>query len=96
MPYQEYIIKRFLYHIPPKRFFRIRYYGAIQRVSKIEGIKTIKISPQSKKIEPTCKKCKSTKIEVVVVVDKHKKVLQGLMTPIILNQKREKAFDDSS
>ena len=25
-------IKRFLYHIPPKRYYRIRYYGAIEEV----------------------------------------------------------------
>ena len=51
-------IKRFLYHIPPKRFFRIRYYGAIQRVTKIEGIKIIEIKPQETRVKPKCKKCK--------------------------------------
>ena len=89
-------IKRFLYHIPPKRFFRIRYYGAIQRVAKIESIKTIKIEPQHKKVKPTCKKCKCKNIQIVVVVDKYKKVVQGLMTSRIVEQKKEIENCDSS
>ena len=89
-------IRRFLYHIPPKRFFRIRYYGAIQRVAKIEGIKTIEIKPQQTKVKPTCKKCKCKKIQTVVVVDRYKKVVQGLMTPNILIQREEIGFYDSS
>ena len=64
-------IRRFLYHIPPKRFFRIRYYGAIQRVAKIEGIKTIEIKPQQTKVKPKCKKCKCEDIQTVVVVDRY-------------------------
>ncbi len=88
-------IKRFLYHIPPKRFFRIRYYGAIQRVAKIEGIKIIEIKPQQTKVKPKCKKCKCENIQTVVVVDRYKKVVQGLMTPKILTQKEEVGFNDS-
>ena len=88
-------IKRFLYHIPPKRFFRIRYYGAIQRVAKIESIKTIKIEPQHKKVKPTCRKCKCKDIQTVVVVDRYKRVVQGLMTPRILSQREEIACYDS-
>jgi len=82
-------IKRFLYHIPPKRFFRIRYYGAIQRVAKMEGIKTIEIAPQQQKVKPTCKKCKCKDIQTVVVVDKYTKVVQGVMTPNIVKQREE-------
>jgi len=89
-------IKRFLYHIPPKRFFRIRYYGAIQRVAKIEGIKTIEIKPQHKKVKPKCKKCKCEDIQIVVVIDRYKRVVQGLMTQAILTQKEEIGFSDSS
>ena len=89
-------IKRFLYHIPPKRFFRIRYYGAIQRVAKIEGIKTIKVEPSIKQAKPTCRKCKCKEIQTVVVVDRYKKVVQGLMTPNILIQREEIGFYDSS
>jgi len=88
-------IKRFLYHIPPKRFFRIRYYGAIQRVAKTQGIKTIEIKPWRKKVKPTCRKCKREDIQTVVVVDKYKKVVQGLITPKILTQKKEIGFNDS-
>jgi len=80
-------IKRFLYHIPPKRFFRIRYYGVIQRVAKMESIKTIEIEPQHTKIKPKCKKCKCEEIKTVVVVDRYKKVVQGLMTPKIEEQR---------
>ena len=57
-------IKRFLYHIPPKRYFRIRYYGAIQRLSKIRNSKIISGKQtqenQTKKSNYRCKKCKST------------------------------------
>ncbi len=89
-------IKRFLYHIPPKRFFRIRYYGAIQRVAKIEGIKTIEIKPQQTRVKPKCKKCKCDDMQTVVVVDRYNKVVQGLMTLKILAQKEEISFYDSS
>ena len=82
-------IRRFLYHIPPKRFFRIRYYGAIQRVAKIEGIKTIEIKPQQTKVKPKCKKCKCEDIQTVVVVDRYTIVVQGIMTPNIVQQKKE-------
>ena len=88
-------IKRFLYHIPPKRFFRIRYYGAIQRLKRLNNIKTIEIKPQHIKEKPKCKKCKCKDIQTVVVVDRYKKVVQGLMTPDILSQKKEKSFNDS-
>ncbi len=88
-------IQRFLYHIPPKRFFRIRYYGAIQRVAKMEGIKTIKIKPQHTKVKQKCKKCTCEDIQTVVVVDRYTRVVQGLMTPRILSQREEKSFNDS-
>jgi len=64
-------IKRFLYHIPPKRFFRIRYYGVIQRLKKLKNIKTIEIKPQQTKLKPKCKKCKCEDIQTVIVVDKY-------------------------
>ena len=89
-------IKRFLYHIPPKRFFRIRYYGVIQRVAKIESIKTIEIKSQQTKVKPKCKKCKCEDIQTVVVVDRYARVVQGLMTTKILTQKKEIEFCDSS
>jgi len=93
-------IKRFLYHIPPKRFFRIRYYGVIQRVAKIETIKTIEILPQHKKVKPKCKKCKCEDIKTVVVVDRYTRVVQGLMTPNIVEQgvfhpTAKKSYDSS-
>jgi len=88
-------IKRFLYHIPPKRFFRIRYYGAIQRVARIESIKTIAIKPQHKKVKPTCRKCKCKDIQTVVVIDRYTKVVYGVMTPRILSQREEIACYDS-
>ena len=59
-------IKRFLYHIPPKRFFRIRYYGVIQ---KLKNIKIIEIQPQHRRVKPKCKKCQCTDIQTVVVVE---------------------------
>ncbi len=64
-----------------KRFFRIRYYGVIQRVVKIQSIKTIEIEPQHKKVKPKCKKCKCEDIQTVVVVDRYTKVVLGVMTP---------------
>jgi hypothetical protein len=88
-------IKRFLYHIPPKRFFRIRYYGAIQRVSKIEG-KSIEIKPQQTRVKPKCKKCKCEDIQTVVVIDRYKRVVLGVMTPNIVEQKEEIENYDSS
>ena len=90
-------IKRFLYHIPPKRFFRIRYYGAIQRVAKIEGIETIEIKPQETRVKPKCKKCKCDDIQTVVVVDRYDRVVQGLMTTTILTRKEEaiESYDSS-
>ena len=81
-------IKRFLYHIPPKRFFRVRYYGAIGRVAKMQSIKTIEIEPQHKKVKPKCKKCKCENIQTVIVVDKYTRVVQGVMTPKILEQEK--------
>ena len=89
-------IKRFLYHIPPKRFFRIRYYGAIQKLKKLTNIKTIEIRPQHTKVKPKCKKCQCEDIQTVVVVDRYKKVVQGLMTPNIVQQREEIKSCDSS
>ncbi len=88
-------IKRFLYHIPPKRFFRIRYYGAIQKLKKLTNIKIIEIVPQHTKVKPKCKKCKCEDIQTVVVVDKFTRVVLGVITPKIVEQKEEKNFDDS-
>jgi len=89
-------IKRFLYHIPPKRFFRIRYYGAIQRVAKMESIKTIEIKPQQTKVKPKCKKCKCEDIQTVVVVDRYARVVQGVISPNMLIQREEIGSCDSS
>ena len=95
-------IKRFLYHILPQRYYRIRYYGAVQRLSCInhEKIVTIKnnenpINPD-KPSKPKCKKCQSTKSETILVINANKKVVQGFMTPKILALKKEIKFDDSS
>ena len=85
-------MKRFLYHIPTKRFFRIRYYGVIQRVAKIKGIKIIEIKPQQTKIKPQCRKCKCDDIQTVVVVDRYTRIVQGLMTPNIVTQREEIGF----
>jgi hypothetical protein len=82
-------IKRFLYHIPPKRFFRIRYYGAIQKLKKLTNIKIIEIASQQTKVKPKCKKCKCEDIQTVVVVDRYTRVVQGVMTPRIVTQKEE-------
>jgi hypothetical protein len=90
-------IKRFLYHIPPKRYFRIRYYGAIQRLSKIKNSKIITTEDKQTQItKPKCKKCKSTKSETIVVVDGYNKVVQGLMSEKIISLKKESKFNDSS
>ena len=93
-------IKRFLYHILPKRYFRVRYYGLVQKLSKIKNNKIItldtkEIQEQLNHKKQKCKKCKSTKSEVVLVVDANKKVLQGVITPQILKLK-EDVFHDSS
>jgi len=82
-------IKRFLYHIPPKRFFRIRYYGVVQKLKKLTNIKIIEIQPQQTKLKPKCKKCKCEDIQTVVVVDRYTRVVQGLLTPNIVEQKQE-------
>ena len=92
-------IKRFLYHIPPKRYHRIRYYGAVQRLSRIKNKKIVTTENSDNQInpdKPKCKKCQSAKSETIVVVDGNQKVVQGLMTPKILALKREIKFDDSS
>jgi len=82
-------IKRFLYHIPPKRFFRIRYYGVIQKLKKLTNIKIIEIQPQHTKLKPKCKKCKCEDIQMVVVVDKYTRVVLGVMTATIQNKREE-------
>ncbi len=95
-------IKRFLYHIPPKRYYRIRYYGAIQRLPKIKNEKIVTIESQDKQTnrdkptKPKCKKCQSTKSETLVVVNGNQKVVQGLMSEKILALKKEIKFNDSS
>ena len=71
-------------------FFRIRYYGVIQKLKKLKNIKTIEVSPtQQIKVKQKCKKCKCEDIQTVVVVDKYTRVVQGVMTPNIVQQKKE-------
>ena len=93
-------IKRFLYHIPPKRYYRIRYYGVIQKLSKIKNTKIIKSTKTQKSVtktsKPICKKCQCPETETVVVVNADHKVVQGFMTPGILYLKKETGFNDSS
>ncbi len=91
-------IKRFLYHIPPKRYFRIRYYGVIQKLSKIKNIKIITKEDTTKtnQTKPNCKKCECQTSETILVVDRYKTVVLGLMTPDILTQKKEIDFNDST
>ncbi len=99
-------IKRFLYHILPKRYYRIRYYGVIQKLSTIKNKKIIiqnhtkeDINEHNSKTLPTkpkCKKCKCKTSEVIVVVNGYNKVVQGLMTPIILNLRKEIEFNDTT
>jgi len=99
-------IKRFLYHIPPKRYYKIRYYGVSQKLSTIKNKKVIiqnhtkeNIQEQNSLIKPTkpkCKKCQCTISEVIVVVNGDNKIVQGLMTPTILNLKKEINFNDST
>lgn len=88
-------IRRFLYHIPPKRFFRIRYYGVIQKLKKLDNIKTLEIQPQQKQLKPKCKKCKCSDVQTVVVIDKYERVVLGLMTPSIVKQREEIKIYDS-
>ena len=94
-------IQRFIYHIAPKRFYRIRYYGAYQRLSKVSNKKIVTLDTKelerSSKVKKTkCKKCQSTKIETVVVVIQNNKVVQGVLTPRLLELKREDTFYDST
>ncbi len=95
-------IKRFLYHIPPKRYYRIRYYGAMGRLAKIKNKKIITINNDNnqtnsdKPTKPKCKKCKSEESEILVVVNGSKQVVQGIMTAKILALKKEIKFNDSS
>lgn len=92
-------IKRFLYHIPPKRYFRIRYYGVIQKLSQIDNIKVIQNNTVNNKDDnnkTNCKKCQNSTSETILVVDRYNKVVQGLMTPTILNLKKEINFNDTS
>jgi hypothetical protein len=92
-------IKRFLYHIPPKRCFRIRYYGCSQKLSKIKNIKVISkdINTQNTNDKkPKCKKCQCTKSETILVVNKYDKTVVGLLTPTILELKKEINFNDST
>ena len=89
-------IKRFLYHIPPKRYFRIRYYGVSQKLASIKNVKAVTTNDTSQNNKPKCKKCKSSKSKTILVVDRYNKTVQGLMTPNILNLKKEMNFNDSS
>jgi hypothetical protein len=92
-------IKRFLYHIPPKRYFRIRYYGCSQKLSQIDNTKVIKNDENNNHInsnnKPKCKKCQCDKSETILVVDKNNKTVQGLITHDILSLK-ELNFNDTS
>ena len=94
-------IKRFLYHIPPKRYFRIRYYGKIQKLSTINN-KLIthktedEIQKRNKQNKPQCKKCKDSESKVIIVVDRYNKVIQGLMTLEILERKQKAKFNDTT
>jgi hypothetical protein len=88
-------IRRFLYHIPPKRFFRIRYYGVIQKLKKLTNIKTIEIKPQHTKLKPKCKKCQCEDIQTVVVVDKYTRIVLGVMTPTIQTKRKEVQYYES-
>ena len=95
-------IKRFLYHIPPKRYFKIRYYGVSQKLSKIKNTKVIKkdIEAQNTNTDNSnkqkCKKCQCTKSETILVVDKYDKTVLGLLTPTILELKKEINFNDTT
>jgi len=92
-------IKRFLYHIPPKRYFRIRYYGVSQKLTNIKNVKVISKDSNTQNTndkKPKCKKCQCTKSETILVIDKYKNIVQGLMTQEILNLKKEINFNDSS
>ena len=94
-------IQRFIYHIAPKRFYRIRYYGAYQRLSKVDNTKIVtldaKTLERSTKVKKTkCKKCQSTKIETIVVVIQNNKVVQGVLTPRLLELKTKVELHDSS
>ena len=94
-------IKRFLYHIPPKRYFRIRYYGKIQKLAIINNTKIIvkndnEIEDISKCFKQKCKKCKTFKNEIILVVDRYNKVVQGIITEEILEIKQKVNFNDTT
>ncbi len=90
-------IKRFLYHIPPKRYYRIRYYGVIQKLSKINDIKIIvNNTVNDNKNKPKCKKCQNQTGEIIVVVNRDNKIVQGVLTPYILDIKQKVKFNDST
>ncbi len=93
-------IKRFLYHILPKKYFRIRYFGVVQRLPHIKNpkIKTIEKSNQKelKQTKPKCKKCKSTNTKTILVVNANHKVVSGFVTSKILNLTKELNYHDSS
>jgi hypothetical protein len=87
-------IKRFLYHIPPKRYFKIRYYGKIQKLKNIIHDKILTKNTQVSKSK--CKKCTLGESTTIVVVNFKSQVVQGLMTEKILQIKQKAKFNDSS
>jgi len=94
-------IQRFIYHIAPKRFYKIRYYGAYQRLPKVNNEKIVTMDEKeleiSSKVKKTkCKKCQSTQSETVLVVIQNDKVVLGVLTPEILQLQHEAGFHDSS
>jgi hypothetical protein len=94
-------MQRFLYHITPKRYYRIRYYGAYQRLSKVDNKKVVTLDDEtlekSSKVKKTkCKKCLSTQSETVLVVIQNDKVVLGVLTPRLIELKREVRFYDST
>jgi hypothetical protein len=62
----------------------------------MESIKTIEIQPQHIRVKPKCKKCKCEDIQTVVVIDRYKRVVLGVITPNIVYQKEEVESCDSS
>lgn len=49
-----------------------------------------------KTIKQQCKKCSNSKSETILVIDSYNKVVQGLLTTEILEQKQKAKFNDSS
>ena len=99
-------IKRFLWHVLPKRYHRIRHYGFLNNGEKHANLETIREFFESEKgVEEfakdittddtdgiTCPKCKKGKLRSFLVTDRYNQILKFDIS-VFLNQQK---YEDTS